>query len=55
MPFVTEGNLSGSGSMNFCFKWRHRDGSTVEFSPAGWASDDPPKVDWLSKMDQLVS
>jgi hypothetical protein len=41
--------------MNFCFKWRHRDGSTVEFSPAGWASDDPLKADWLSRMHQLSS
>jgi hypothetical protein len=46
---------SESGSMNFCFKWRHRDGSTVEFSPAGWASGDPLKADWLSKMNQLSS
>src|ERR1700741_1142657 len=33
----------------------HRDGSTVEFSPAGWASDDPVKADWLAKMNQLSS
>jgi hypothetical protein len=41
------------GSVNFCFKWRHRDGSTVEFNPNGWISDDPIIADWLSKMNQL--
>ena len=45
-----------SGSVNFCFKWRHRDGSTVEFSPAkGWTSDDPMKTERLSKLNQLSS
>src|SRR4029077_2447005 len=37
------------GPVNFCFKWRHRDGSTIEFSANGWSSDDPAKADWLSK------
>jgi hypothetical protein len=41
--------------VNFCFKWRHRDGSTVEFNPNGWISDDPIIADWLSKMNQLYS
>ena len=39
--------------MNFCFKWRHRDGSIVEFSANGWFSDDASIADWLSKMNQL--
>jgi hypothetical protein len=39
--------------VNFCFKWRHRDGSTVEFDPNGWNSNDPIKADWLSQMNQL--
>ena len=43
------------GTVNFCFKWRHRDGSTVEFKPTGWTSDDPLKADWLSKTNQLYS
>jgi hypothetical protein len=43
------------GSVNFCFKWRHRDGSTVEFNPNGWICDDPIIADWLSKMNQLYS
>jgi|ERR1700730_4039708 len=43
------------GSVNFCFKWRHRDGSIVEFNPNGWISDDPTIADWLSKMNQLYS
>jgi hypothetical protein len=29
--------------MTFLFKWRHQDGSTVEFSDKGWRSDDPEK------------
>jgi hypothetical protein len=41
--------------MNFAFKWRHRDGSIVEFSPTGWNSDDPQKADWLARMNQLSS
>jgi hypothetical protein len=41
--------------VNFSFKWRHRDGSTVEFSANGWFSDDAIIADWLSKMNQLYS
>src|SRR6267154_2757675 len=42
--------------VNFCFKWRHRDGSTVEFSPTkGWTSDDPLKTERLSKLNQHSS
>jgi hypothetical protein len=41
--------------MNFAFKWKHQDGSIVEFSPAGWRFDDPAKADWLTKMNQLSS
>jgi hypothetical protein len=41
--------------MNFKFKWKHWDGSIVEFSPAGWRSDDPVKTDWLTRMNQLSS
>jgi len=40
---------------NFCFKWRHQDGSAVEFNPSGWASDDPLKSEWLIKMNELCS
>ena len=39
--------------MNFSFKWRHQDGSTIELNPSDWTSDDPFKADWLSKMNQL--
>jgi hypothetical protein len=34
--------------MYFAFKWKHRDGSTIEFGPAGWYSDDPGKARWLT-------
>jgi hypothetical protein len=44
------------GPVNFCFKWRHRDGSIIEFSPAkGWTSDDPMNTERLSKLNQLSS
>jgi hypothetical protein len=43
----------GSRVVKFYLKWRHRDGSIIEFSPAGWTSDDPLKSDWLKKMSQL--
>src|SRR4029077_17488067 len=43
------------GPVNFCFKWRHQDGSIVEFSANGWFSDDAIIADWLSKMNQLYS
>jgi hypothetical protein len=26
------------------------DGSTIEFSPEGWQSDDQTKMDWLNEM-----
>ena len=45
-------NLPATGLMNFCFKWRHRDGSILEFGPTGWTSDDPQKIDCLLKSDQ---
>jgi hypothetical protein len=48
-------NLLVTESRSFCFKWRHQDGSTVEFNPSGWASDDPLKADWLLKMNGLCS
>jgi hypothetical protein len=41
--------------MDFAFKWKHKDGSIVEFSAAGWRSDDPEKAEWLIKMNQLTS
>ena len=44
-----------SRAVKFYLKWRHRDGSVIEFSPAGWNSDDPQKASWLRKMDQLSS
>jgi hypothetical protein len=40
-------------AVKYYLKWRHRDRSTIEFSPAGWTSDDPLKTDWLTKMSQL--
>jgi hypothetical protein len=45
-----------SSAMNLRFKWRHRDGSTIEFSPTkGWTSDDSAKTEWLSKLDHPPS
>jgi hypothetical protein len=41
--------------MNFSFKWRHLDGSTVEFGPEGWKSDDPEKTGWLARMKEISS
>jgi hypothetical protein len=41
--------------MNFSFKWKHQDGSMIEFSAVGWRSDDPGKAEWLTKMNQLSS
>jgi hypothetical protein len=44
------------GAVNLCFKWKHQDGSIVEFSPnKGWTSDDPMKTEWLSKLNQPSS
>jgi hypothetical protein len=48
-------NLLLAEPRDFCFKWSHQDGSTVEFNPSGWASDDPLKADWLLKMNELCS
>lgn len=36
--------------MSFQFRWKHKDGSIVEFSKKGWRADDPEKVAWLNKM-----
>jgi hypothetical protein len=40
---------------DFLCAWRHVDGSTVTFSPAGWTSTDPDKATWLKAMNDLVS
>jgi hypothetical protein len=39
----------------FLFRWRHRDGSIIEFSERGWTSDDPKKCRWLIQMSELFS
>ena len=36
--------------MNFQYRWKHKDGSIVEFSEKGWRADDPEKEAWLTKM-----
>jgi hypothetical protein len=36
--------------MSFRFRWKHKDGSIVEFSERGWRTDDPGKEAWLTKM-----
>jgi hypothetical protein len=41
--------------MYFAFKWTHRDGSTVEFAPGGWHSDDPAKTNWLKTESGLLN
>jgi hypothetical protein len=41
--------------MTFLFRWKHADGSIVEFSERGWRSDDPEKNDWLIKTSELCS
>jgi hypothetical protein len=33
--------------MYFAFKWKHLDGATVDFEPAGWFCNDPVKMEWL--------
>jgi hypothetical protein len=38
--------------MSFTFKWKHKDGSIVEFSERGWRAGDPKKSAWLSKMSE---
>ena len=39
--------------MCFAFKWKHQDGSVIEFAPEGWYSDDPEKTDWLKSESEL--
>jgi hypothetical protein len=41
--------------MIFLFRWKHNDGSTIEFSEKGWKADDPEKNAWLIKMSELCS
>ena len=36
--------------MSFQIRWKHKDGSVVEFSEKGWRTDDPEKDTWLNKM-----
>ena len=36
--------------MNFQYRWKHKDGSIVEFSEKGWRADDPEKDAWLNQM-----
>jgi hypothetical protein len=39
--------------MIFLFRWKHSDGSIVEFSEKGWKADDPQKSAWLIEMSEL--
>jgi hypothetical protein len=41
--------------MNILFKWRHRDGSLVEFSKDGWKTNDAEKTKWLTQSSGLCS
>jgi hypothetical protein len=41
--------------MTFRFRWKHKDGSIVEFSEKGWRTDDPGKDAWLNKMSARYS
>ncbi len=41
--------------MSFRFRWKHKDGSIVEFSEKGWKTDDPGKDAWLNKMSARYS
>jgi hypothetical protein len=41
--------------MYFAFKWKHRDGATVEFEPGGWSCDDPTKAAWLKTQSRLLN
>ena len=41
--------------MNFLFKWKHEDGSLIQFSKEGWESDDEEKGKWLTEMSNLSS
>jgi hypothetical protein len=36
--------------MSFRYRWKHKDGSIVEFSEKGSRTDDPGKDAWLNKM-----
>jgi hypothetical protein len=36
-------------------RWQHEDGSIVEFSTAGWKSEDAAKTRWLTQMSDLTS
>jgi hypothetical protein len=36
--------------MSFRFRWKHKDGSIVEFSEKGWRTDDPGRDAWLNRM-----
>ena len=36
-------------------RWQHEDGSVVEFSTAGWKSNDAAKTRWLTQMSDLSS
>ena len=36
--------------MSFRFRWKHKDGSIVEFSEKGWRTDDPGRDEWLNRM-----
>jgi hypothetical protein len=36
--------------MSFIFRWKHKDGSIVEFCEKGWRAEDPENNAWLSKM-----
>jgi hypothetical protein len=36
-------------------RWQHEDGSVVEFSTAGWKSNDAAKTRWLTQMSDLTS
>ena len=39
--------------MYFAFKWKHLDGATVDFEPAGWFCNDAVKMEWLRKESGL--
>jgi hypothetical protein len=41
--------------MSLILKWRHKDGSVVQFSIAGWKSSDPAKSRWLNQMSNACS
>jgi hypothetical protein len=41
--------------MSLVLRWQHEDGSVVEFSTAGWKSDDPVKARLLNQMSDLTS